>query len=83
MKNYRKLTAEEISLMKSQMCTATDWDSIEVADGFKAEHVRHCRFSGRIRIGRSDKIFSLPGGMEKPSGLYYATLHNVTVGDDC
>lgn len=83
MKSYRKLTAEEISLMKSQMCTATDWDSIEVADGFKAEHVRHCRFSGRIRIGRSDKIFSLPGGMEKPSGLYYATLHNVTVGDDC
>ena len=83
MKNFRKLTAEEISLMKSQMCTATDWDSIEVADGFKAEHVRHCRFSGRIRIGRSDKIFSLPGGMEKPSGLYYATLHNVTVGDDC
>lgn len=83
MKNYRKLTAEEISLMKSQMCTATDWDSIEVADGFRAEHVRHCRFSGRIRIGRSDKIFSLPGGMEKPSGLYYATLHNVTVGDDC
>ena len=83
MKNYRKLTTEEISLMKSQMCTATDWDSIEVADGFKAEHVRHCRFSGRIRIGRSDKIFTLPGGMEKPSGLYYATLHNVTVGDDC
>ena len=83
MKSYRKLTAEEISLMRSQMCTATDWDSIEVADGFKAEHVRHCRFSGRIRIGRSDKIFSLPGGMEKPSGLYYATLHNVTVGDDC
>ena len=83
MKSYRKLTAEEISLMKSQMCTATDWDSIEVADGFKAEHVSHCRFSGRIRIGRSDKIFRLPGGMEKPSGLYYATLHNVTVGDDC
>ena len=83
MKNYRKLTSEEISLMKSQMCTATDWDAIEVVDGFKAEHVRHCRFSGRIRIGRSDKVFSLPGGMEKPSGLYYATLHNVTVGDDC
>ena len=83
MKNYRKLTTEEISLMKSQMCTATDWDAIEVADGFKAEHVRHCRFSGNIRIGRSDKVFSLPGGMEKPSGLYYATLHNVTVGDDC
>lgn len=83
MKNYRKLTVEEISLMKSQMCTATDWDAIEVADGFKADHVRHCRFSGNIRIGRSDKVFSLPGGMEKPSGLYYATLHNVTVGDDC
>ena len=83
MKNYRKLTSEEISLLKSQMCTAKDWDEIEVADGFKAEHVRHCRFSGKIRIGRSDKVFNLPGGMEKHSGIYYATLHNVTVGDDC
>ncbi|MBR2063503.1 MAG: DUF4954 family protein [Bacteroidales bacterium] len=83
MEYYRKLTSAEIDILKSQMCTATEWSSIEVAGGFKAEHVRHCRFSGNIRLGRFEKVFSLPGGMQKHSGIYYATLHNVTIGDDC
>ncbi len=83
MKNYRKLTSAEVSVLKSQMCTATDWNAIEVAEGFEAKYVRHCRFSGEIRIGKFIKEFSLPGGMRKHSGIYYATLHNVTVSDDC
>ncbi len=83
MNNYRKLTPDEIDLMKSHMCTAIDWNDIEVAEDFDAKYVRHCRFSGKIRMGRFDKKFFLPGGMVKHSGIYYATLHNVTVGDDC
>lgn len=83
MRNYRKLTPDEIDILKSQMCTAAEWDKIEVAGDFKAEHVRHCRFSGNIKLGRFEKVFSLPGGMQKHSGIYYATLHNVTIGDDC
>ncbi len=83
MDNYRKLTEEEVSALKSQACFASDWNAIEVAEGFEARYVRHCRFSGNVRMGRFNKKFSLPGGMEKHSGIYYATLHNVTVGDDC
>ena len=83
MKNYRKLTVAEIGMLESQMCTAADWDEIEVAEDFDARYVRHCRFSGKIRMGRFDKVFCLPGGMQKHSGIYYATLHDVTVGDDC
>ena len=83
MKNYRKLTPAEIESLENQMCTASDWGEIEVAEGFEARYVRHCRFSGRIRMGRFEKVFSLPGGMMKHSGIYYATLHNVTVSDDC
>lgn len=83
MKNYRKLTVAEIGMLESQMCTAADWDEIEVAEDFDARYVRHCRFSGKIRMGRFDKLFCLPGGMQKHSGIYYATLHDVTVGDDC
>ncbi len=83
MRNYRKLTPDEIDILKSQMCTATEWDNIEVAGDFKAEYVRHCRFSGNIRLGRFEKVFNLPGGMQKHSGICYATLHNVTIGDDC
>ncbi len=83
MTDYRKLTHEEIGALKAQMCFAADWDSIEVSEGFETKYVRHCRFSGRIRMGRFEKVFSLPGGMQKHSGIYHATLHNVTVSDDC
>lgn len=80
---YRRLTSSEIETLKSQMCTAADWSQIEVADGFRPDNIRYTRFSGTIRIGVFNKEFALPGGMRKHSGLYHATLHNVTVGDDC
>ena len=83
MTGYRQLTPEEISRLRSQMCTAADWSGIEVAEGFSTDHVFYTRFSGRIRIGAFRKEFILAGGMKKHSGLYHATLHNVVVGDDC
>ena len=65
------------------MCSATDWDQVEVDPDFTADNIRYVRFSGNIRLGSFRKVFELPGGMKKHSGIYYATLHNVTVGDDC
>ena len=83
MRNYRKLSKDEISVLTAQMCTAADWSSVEVSADFSAEHVRYARFSGNIRLGRFSKVFRLAGGMTKHAGLYHVTLHNVTVGDDC
>ena len=81
--NYRKLTPQEIEVLKRQMCTAADWEQIEVAEDFNPDYVSHTRFSGKIRIGAFRKEFVLAGGIRKHSGLYHTTLHNVTVGDDC
>ena len=83
MERFRRLTQNEIESLKEQMCSAADWNTIEVAQDFSPEHVRYARFSGNIRLGSFRKEFSLAGGMCKHSGIYYATLHNVTVGDDC
>lgn len=83
MKRYRQLTGIEIATLKSQMCTASDWTAIEVAEGFSPAHVFYARFSGKIRLGSFKKEFELAGGMKKHSGLYHVTLHNVSVGDDC
>lgn len=83
MGHYRKLSENEISILKAQMCTASDWNDIEVADSFRPEYVLHARFSGNIRIGTFNKEFELAGGIRKHSGIYHATLHNVIVGDDC
>ena len=83
MKSYRKLTDLEVERLKAQMCTASDWSKIEVAEDFSPDYIHHARFSGDIRLGRFTSEFELAGGMKKHSGLYHVTLHNVLIGDDC
>lgn len=83
MKTYHKLTAEEISALEAQGCRCQDWTSVEAAEDFNPRFVRNANFSGNIRLGSFNKTFTLPGGIEKHSGVYHATLHNVVVGDDC
>jgi len=80
---YRKLTQEEISALKSNACSAEDWSKIEVDEGFDASFIRNTAFSGQIRLGRFEKSFTLPGGIRRHSGITDATLHNVNVGDNC
>lgn len=80
---YRRLTEAERTVLQAQNCTAVDWNDVLVCDDFSPEYVRYTRFSGTVRLGSFSKEFELPGGMKKHSGLYHATLHNVTVGNDC
>jgi hypothetical protein len=79
---YRKLTENEIAQLCAAGCEAEDWGEVYV-DNPALEHVKHVRFSGSVRFGRFERVFELPGGLKKHSGLFNATLHNVTVGDDC
>ena len=81
--NYRPLTQQEQQILAAQSCTAESWDDIEVTDGFSTGHLFHVRFSGKIRLGAFDTEFTLPGGVKVHSGIYHATLHNVTLGDNC
>lgn len=81
--SYRNLTESEIAALKANSCSASDWAGVQVAEGFSTEYVRSVRFSGKVRLGAFNKEFTLAGGMKKHSGLYCATVHNVTIGDDC
>ena len=83
MRNYRALTSEEIKRLEAQDCTATDWNEVQVAEGFTPEYIHHTRFSGKVRLGVFEGEFRLAGGVCKHAGLSYVTLHNVTVGDNC
>ncbi len=83
MKNYRKLTEEEILLLKSQSCLADNWDNVWVAEGFTTDYVHHTRFSGEVKLGLFEKEFTMRGGIKKHAGLRHVTLHNVEVGDNC
>ena len=79
---YRKLTDKEIAQLCAAGCEAEDWGDVYV-DNPALEYVKHVRFSGTVRFGRFERVFEFPGGLKKHSGLFNATLHNVTVGDDC
>ena len=74
--------ASIVRALEANGCTAEDWNSVSFASGFDPATVRDVHFSGVCRIGAFRKAFDLPGGVRKPSGIYRATLHNVTVGDD-
>lgn len=79
---FRSLTSEEIAALESRGCTCSDWSGVEVSDGFSPERISNVEFSGKIRLGRLDGKFYLPGGAVRNSSIANATLHNVSVGDN-
>ena len=79
---YKNFTQKEIERLQAAGCEAEDWKKVFV-DGTKVDHLRRVRFSGTVRLGRFEREFELPGGIRKHAGISDATLHNVTVGDNC
>jgi hypothetical protein len=80
--SYRKLTEKEIEQLKSQCCRSREWESIEVDENFRTDYVHIVAFSGKIRLGRFDSVFTFEGGVRKHSGLYNVALHNCEIGDN-
>lgn len=79
---YRNLTREEIDRLIAAGCEAEDWGTVLTSADW-VDHIRRVHFSGTVRFGKFERYFELPGGLKKHAGLSEATLHNVTVGDDC
>ena len=79
---YRNLTQKEIDKLLAAGCEAEDWGKV-LTDAPEVDHIRRVRFSGTVRFGRFERSFEFPGGLRKHAGISDATLHNVTVGDDC
>lgn len=82
-RNYRNLTCKEIELLHARDCYAENWDTVMVSDDFDIRYVRNVEFSGNVRIGHFDKVFTLAGGISKHSGLKNVVLHNVVIGNGC
>lgn len=69
--------------MQSQDCYAEDWNRILVKDGFVSDNIAHVRFFGDIRLGSFQSSLTCSDGIVRRSGIRYAELHGVTVGDHC
>lgn len=82
-KIYRKLLSQEIRQLEMQGCSCKNWGDVEVVNGFRPDRIRDSSFSGQIRLGRFERVFELPGGICKRSGIRNVAFHNVEVGDNC
>lgn len=82
-KEYRKLFTHEIAQLESQGCSCKNWENVEVVKNFLPDRVRESSFSGSIKLGCFERIFELPGGICKKSGIRNVAFHNVEVGDNC
>ena len=80
---YRKLTDDEIALLEDNNCRAADWESVNVSDDFNPAYLCDVVFYGEINLGYFDRNIEVSPGFLKHSGIYRATLRNVTVGDNC
>ena len=83
MNDYRPLTSEEIEVLRSNDCWAEDWTSINVSEDFKPNFMHRVMLYGEVNIGAFNKNVEVSQGFVKHSGINNATLHNVTIGDDC
>ncbi|MDR1373080.1 MAG: DUF4954 family protein [Dysgonamonadaceae bacterium] len=79
---YRRLTEQEINTLATQACRCDDWTRVEVKEGFTPEYVRNVNFSGDIKIGEFKEKIVFFGGVKKHTGLFNATIHNCTIGDN-
>lgn len=83
MENYRNLTTDEIARLERNGCTAEDWGTVNVALEFCTEHVRNVAFYGEVNIGRFDKTLETEDGFARHTGIFNATLCDVTISDNC
>lgn len=79
----RQLTPEERKRLETQGNSAENWDDVLITDAASLKYIRGTRFSGHVELGRFTGSFDMPGGIHKHTGLFNATLHDVTIGDEC
>ena len=65
------------------MCTCDEWSNVFVTDTFKPEVILNSHFTGVVQIGSQTEMVKLFGGIKRHAGIYNATIHNCSIGNNC
>lgn len=82
MNHFRQLTDKEIATLMVYGCSADNWKQVTVAADFSPAYVSNVHFSGLVKLGTFQHIFTLEGGFQRHSGISNCCLHNCTIGND-
>jgi len=80
--NYRDLQKNEIATLEKQGCTAPDWFSIQVKDGFSTSGIKNVQFNGQVKLGVFKEMLEVSEGISKPGGLYNSYIQDCTIDDN-
>lgn len=79
---HKPVSEEEIKILMGNNCTCDNWTNVEVKEGFCPANYINVSFSGRIKLGLSDKHYVDESGVTVKSGIVNAHIHNCTIGDN-
>ncbi|MCF7946126.1 MAG: DUF4954 family protein [Spirochaetia bacterium] len=79
---YRPVNQKHIEILKKNGCSAENWETVFVKEGFQAELVSAVSFFSSVYIGRLGKTIISSCGKKRISSLSGAALENVYMEDD-
>ena len=80
--SHRKLNQDEIDHLIKNGCTASDWQSVNVKQGFNPINIKNVIFSGEVILGNYTGNFELFPGLKCEFGIYNCTIHNCSISDN-
>ncbi len=80
--NHRQLSADEVDILKSQGCSAEDWNNIFVRPDTDIRRIRQVHFIGRVRIGNMNGLVSVSGLGDVRPQIMHCTIADTQIGDD-
>ncbi len=79
-KNWRQLTAAEITRLEERGSICNNWQKIVVESPFNPEKINSCIFMGEVKIGAMKEDEVSDGEVTLPVGLYHSTLDSCSIG---
>lgn len=77
---YRRLSNEEIEVLKSNNNHCTNWEQVLVSENFYPDQILNTKFYGYIRIGEMSKSALSYRDLELPTGIYNSCVINCDIG---
>ncbi|MBN2411705.1 DUF4954 family protein [candidate division KSB1 bacterium] len=79
MNTYKKLSVNQIEILKKNHCHAENWNLIKVGRDFDPDRIRFTEFFGKVTIGNNNNNVNIDG-LNIPCGIYHAKIANCNIG---
>ena len=80
--HWRRLRSDEIEALVKNGNKAQSWDTILVADPFRADQITNCEFAGLVRIGKVEDVVLTHHDLHVPAGISHSRIVQCDLGDN-